>query len=256
MNDPLKKTAYGYVDTENNEYVITELRTPRPWFNYMWNERYGGLVSHTGGGFSFLDSPRDNRLTRMRYNSLPWDRPGRTLMLRDQRDGEYWSLSWAPTMDRKYEHLEAHHGLGYTRISTVYRGIRSELSYFVPVDLPGEIWRVELENTGSQTVQLDLFAFAEVLMGNALNDQINQPNDKHFTDVHFNQDTQVLEASRRYWVLNRGVSVAQPNLSWPFELNFFSTQPITAFDGSLDAFIGRWRSESNPITVEKGQLTN
>jgi len=256
MNDPLKKTAYGYVDTENNEYVITDLRTPRPWFNYMWNERYGGLVSHTGGGFSFLDSPRDNRLTRMRYNSLPWDRPGRTLMLRDQSDGEYWSLSWAPTMDRKYDHLEARHGLGYTRISTLYKGVRSDLTYFVPMDLPGEIWRVHLENKGSQTVNLDLFAFAEVLMGNALNDQINQPNDKHFTDVHFNPKDEVLEASRRYWVLNRGVSVAQPNLSWPFEINFFCTQAVSAFDGSLDKFIGRWRSESNPITIEKGQLGN
>ena len=250
------QTAYGHVDQELREYVITEMRTPRPWFNYMWNERYAGLISHTGGGFSFLDSPRDNRLTRMRYNCLPWDRPGRTLMLRDAADGDFWSLSWAPTLKKPYEHIEARHGLGYTRILSNYHQIQAELTYFVPRDLPGELWRVRITNQRSSRASLDLFGFAEILLGNALNDQINQPNDKHFTDVHFNWNTQVLEATRRYWVLNRGVSVNQPNLGWPFSLHFTCTRAIKAFDGSLDAFIGRWRSESDPVMVEQGLLSN
>ena len=256
MNKSFLKTKYGYVDTQAREYVITDMRTPRPWFNYMWNERYGGLISHTGGGFSFLDSPRDNRLTRMRYNSLPWDRPGRTIMLRDADDGDFWSLSWAPTLDKKYDFLEARHGLGYTRIRSSYKGIESSLCYFVPKDLPGEIWRVTLKNHRATDVELDMFGFAEILLGNALNDQINQPNDKHFTDVHFSKEDEVLKATRRYWVLNRSVSVSQPNLGWPFSLHFACTEPVKAFDGALDPFIGRWRSEANPAAVETGVLGN
>jgi cellobiose phosphorylase len=34
---------------------------------------------------------------------------------------------------------------------------------------------------------LQVYAFQELMMGNALNDIINQPNDKHFTDIVFNK---------------------------------------------------------------------
>src|SRR5690606_3875455 len=34
------------------------------------------------------------------------------------------------------------------------------------------------------------------------------------------------------------------------------TLPVNGFDGSLDNFIGKWRSESNPISVETGKMSN
>ncbi|MFN7715402.1 MAG: GH36-type glycosyl hydrolase domain-containing protein [Pseudanabaenaceae cyanobacterium] len=250
------RNAYGYYTADYREFVITDPRTPRPWFNYMWNGRYSGLISHTGGGFSFLDSPRDNRISRMRYNCLPWDRPGRYVMVKDTATGDYWSLSWAPTVDRKYDFYECHHGQGYTKIITEINGIRGEITYFVPRDHNAEVWRVQLTNLTDQERSLEVYSFVELLMGNALNDLINQPNDKHFTDIHFDQSQSSLVATRRYWVLNKGVSVKQPNIDWNYQLYFTQTLPITGFDSSLDQFIGRWRSEANPIAVESGVMGN
>jgi cellobiose phosphorylase len=256
MSDRRFGNAYGHFSQNHREYIIRDPRTPRPWFNYIWNDQYAGLISHTGGGFSFMDDPRNNRLTRMRYNSLPWDHPGRAVMIRRRDTGEYWSLSWAPTLDRDYVSYECRHGQGYTCISTEYADVHARIRYFVPPGLRGEIWYLELENRGSRPLDVDLFSYTEVLMGNALNDLINQPNDKHFTDVHFDRDLQHLRATRRYWVLNRGVSVEQPNQDWPYVLSMCSTDEVKAFDGSLDAFIGRWRSEANPLAIERGQLGN
>ncbi|AFY70316.1 glycosyltransferase 36 [Thalassoporum mexicanum PCC 7367] len=247
---------YGYFSQDGREFIITDPRTPRPWFNYIWNGRYAGLISHTGGGFSFLDSPRDNRLTRMRYNCLPWDRPGRYVLVKDVASGEYWSLSWAPTIDRPYDLYECHHGQGYTRIITEINQIRGEITYFVPTDNDAEVWRVRLTNLSDRPRQLEIYSFTELLMGNALNDLINQPNDKHFTDIHFDQTKQALIATRRYWVLNKKVSVAQPNIDWQYRLYFTQTLPVKGFDGSLDTFIGRWRSEANPESVETGVMHN
>jgi cellobiose phosphorylase len=62
----------------------------------------------------FWTLPRDNRISRMRYNCLPWDRPGRYILVKDTETGDYWSLSWAPTIDRKYDLYEARVGQGYT----------------------------------------------------------------------------------------------------------------------------------------------
>lgn len=250
------RNKYGFFDEESNEFVITDPRTPRPWFNYMWNERYGGLISHTGGGFSFLDCPRDNRINRMRYNSLPWDRPGRYVIVKDKKTGDYWSLSWAPTIEKKYDRYECRHGLGYTKITTEINGIRGEITYFVPVDKTMELWSVNLTNLTEETRDIEIYSFTELMMGNALNDIINQPNDKHFTDVKFEKEYQTIKATRRYWVLNKKVSVAQPNIDWKYNLYFTQTLPIDGFDCSLDSFIGRWRSEANPISIETGEMSN
>ena len=247
---------YGYYTEDYREFVITDPRTPRPWFNYMWNSQYAGLISHTGGGFSFLESPRDNRISRMRYNSLPWDRPGRYVMVKDAATGKYWSLSWAPTIDLEYDFYECRHGQGYTKITTEINGIRGEITYFVPTDTNAEVWRVKLTELSGQPRDLEIYSFLELLMGNALNDQINQPNDKHFTDIHFDQDLQALVATRRYWVLNKGVSVKQPNIDWKYQIYFSQSLPISGFDSSLDTFIGRWRSEANPVAVETGVMKN
>lgn len=251
------KNKYGHLSDDGREFIITDPETPKPWFNYIWNDRYAGLVSHGGGGFSFLDTPRDNRISRMRYNCLPWDRPGRYVMLRDTETGAFWSLSWAPTIDRKYDFYEARVGQGYTTIVTEYAEIRSEITYFVPRDNLCEIWKVKVENKSGKPRKLKVFAFQELMMGNALNDIINQPNDKHFTEIKFNDQRQVLEATRRYWVLNKkSASVEQPNIAWDYKLYFSMNLPLTGFDGSLDKFIGKWRSEANPISVENGQMNN
>ncbi len=247
---------YGHFSDDYREYIITDPRTPRPWFNYMWNDHYAGLISHTGGGFSFLDSPRDNRLTRMRYNCLPWDRPGRYVMIKDVESGKYWSLSWAPTIDLVYDLYEAHHGQGYTTIITEIFGVRGEITYFVPDDVNVEIWRVRLKNISGKPRKLEVYSFTELMMGNALNDIVNQPNDKHFTEIMFDKNEETLVAGRRYWVLNKKVTVAQPNIGWNFKLLFTQTLPVTGFDSSLDNFIGRWRSEANPESVESGVMKN
>jgi cellobiose phosphorylase len=250
------KNKYGHFSEDQREYIITDPRTPRPWFNYMWNEHYAGLISHTGGGFSFIETPRDNRLTRMRYNSLPWDRPGRYVIVKDSETGNYWSLSWAPTTDRAYKKYECRHGQGYTKIITEIYGIRGEITYFVPSDVNAEIWRVKLTNLTNKKRKLEIFSFTELLMGNALNDLINQPNDKHFTEINFDKEHQTLTATRRYWVLNKKVSVAQPNIDWKYKILFTQTIPVKGFDGSLDNFIGKWRSEANPESIESGKMKN
>ncbi len=48
---------YGYFSDDGREFVITRPDTPAPWVNYISNGRYTGLVSNTGGGFSYWMDP-------------------------------------------------------------------------------------------------------------------------------------------------------------------------------------------------------
>ena len=72
--------AYGYFDEAAREYVITRPDTPTPWINYLGEGRYGGIVSNTGGGYSFDRDPRHWRVSRYRYNARS-GRPARPLRL-------------------------------------------------------------------------------------------------------------------------------------------------------------------------------
>ena len=245
---------YGKFSKDKREFIITRPDTPAPWVNYISNGKYNGLISHTAGGFSFYQSPRDNRITRWRYNSLPIDRPGRYILLRNKKTGEYWSPTWQPTFT-DLEWYECRHGLYYTRISSCYKKIEHSILYFVPDD-DLEIWKVVLRNNSKQKINLDIFAFVELCLGHALVDLINQPNDQHFNDVQFDREQEILFASKRYWVRTAGASVAQSNQAWDKYVFFATSLPVKGWDGSKDIFIGRWRSEENPVAVEKGACFN
>ncbi len=79
---------FGYFDDRAREYVITRPDTPTPWINYIGSGKYGGIVSNTGGGYSFHKDPQNRRITRYRYNSIPMDRPGRYVYIRDAGEDE------------------------------------------------------------------------------------------------------------------------------------------------------------------------
>ena len=246
---------YAHFSDDRREIIITRPDTPAPWVNYISNGRYTGLISHTAGGYSFFKSPRDSRITRWRYNSLPIDRPGRYVVLRDRANGHYWSPTWQPMM-RPLADFECRHGLYYTRISSRCEGIDASILYFVPADDDLEIWQVTLKNSSSAKRELDIFAYDELALGHALVDLINQPNDQHFNDVHFDREREILLASKRYWVTYAGATVKQANQAWDRYVFFASSLPVTGWDGSKDRFIGRWRSEADPVAVENGCCFN
>src|SRR5512143_179037 len=125
---------FGYFDDEQREYVITRPDTPLPWINYLGCEAYFGIISNTAGGYSFFKDARLRRLTRYRYNNAPLDVGGRYIYIRDNRSDEpdFWSPTWQPTR-KELDSYECRHGLSYTRISSKRSGIKTEITYFVPL---------------------------------------------------------------------------------------------------------------------------
>ena len=245
---------YGRFSDDGKEFIITRPDTPAPWVNYISNGRYTGLVSNSGGGYSYWMDPRDSRITRFRYNSLPWDRPGRYIYVRET-DGDYWSLSWQP-VPKDLDFYECRHGMGYTSITTEYRKLRGEVTYFVPPDDDLEIWRVRLQNKSYEERRLSVFSYVELCLGHALVDLINQPNDQHFNIVKYDHEHNTIYATKNYWVTYRGATVKQPNQAWDRCVFFTTSLPIVSHDGSKDAFIGNWRSEQNSEGVERGILSD
>jgi cellobiose phosphorylase len=236
----ISRNPYGHFDAERREYVITRPDTPTPWINYLGEGRYGGIVSNTGGGYSFDRDPRNRRVTRYRYNSIPADQPGRYVYLRDQDSGEFWSPTWQPTVTRKLDAYECRHGAAYTRISSEYRGIAAILLYFVPPapaeeTCPCEVWVLRVRNVDSRERRLRAFSYVELCYWDAVTDQTNLDWGMHI--VHSECVDGVVRARTQF----------KPTVTF-----FASSQAPVGFDTDRDVFVGPCRDLGAPLAVERG----
>ena len=235
--------AYGYFDVAAREYVITRPDTPTPWLNYIGEGRYGGIVSNTGGGYSFDRDPRNRRVTRYRYNAIPVDQPGRYVYLRDQESGEYWSPTASP-VKRRLDAYECRHGTAYTRIKGTLNGIAAEITYFVPPSatdeaVPCELWVLRVRNEGTTTRRLRSFSYAEFSLADAFNDLTNLDWAQH-----------IVFSSCRDGVIRVGTKFN------PLTYFFASSETPAGYTCDREDFVGRGRDLADPIVVETGLPSN
>ena len=120
---------FGHFDDEAREYVITTPRTPYPWINYLGTDEFFGLISNTGGGYSFYKDARMRRLTRYRYNNMPIDVGGRYYYIND--GGDVWTPTWSP-VQADLDFFETRHGLSYTVITGERNNVRVETTTSFP----------------------------------------------------------------------------------------------------------------------------
>ncbi len=239
---------YGYFDEERREFVITRPDTPRPWYNYIRNARYCGLVSNTGGGASFHIDPKHKRVLRYRYDNIPHDRPGRYVYVRDDETKRYWSATWQPVRTAlKDFRYECRVGLNYQVIRARCRSIESTLTYFVAPEDDVEIWLLELKNAGRKKRRVSTFSYAELALWGAIRDLVNLDAAPACTDIVYDDGVFV---HRTY--NDTGTSLG----TMDFVRNYCyvaSSLPPAGFDGHRETFIGPYRSETNPLVVERGK---
>lgn len=232
---------FGYFDDAKREYVITQPDTPLPWINYLGSEAYFGLISNTAGGYSFYRDARLRRLTRYRYNNIPYDNGGRYIYLRDNDTGKYWSPTWQPTQTDLSEY-ECRHGQGYTQISSLYEGIRATIRYFVPFGENVEIWRVEITNERDTPADISLFSFIEFCLWDAQDDMTN-----------FQRNLSIGQIEVEDEVIYHKTEYRERRDHFAY---FACSAPIAGFDTSRDEFLGAYRGLERPQVVEAGQSNN
>jgi len=233
--------TFGHFDDENREYVITRPDTPLPWINYLGCQAYFGIISNTAGGYSFYNDARLRRLTRYRYNHVPFDFGGRYIYLRDDESGEFWSPSWQPTR-HDLENYTCRHGLGYTIIGSRYRGIEAHTNYFVPLDENLEVWHLTITNQRSQRAALSVFSSIEFCLWDAQDDATN-----------FQRNFSIGEVEVEDGVIYHKTEYRERRDHFAY---FACSGEVEAYDTQREAFVGPYRGWDKPLAVERGRLTN
>ena len=233
---------YGYFDEKAREYVITRPDTPSAWANYLGSPEYGAIISNNAGGYSFVKSGANGRIIRYRFNSVATDQPGRYIYLRDLEDNDYWSASWAPVCKPLESYKsECRHGTAYTVISSEYKGIKTETSYYVPKDATYEVWNLKVTNTGDKPRKIAVTGYCEfVNENNYEQDQVNLQYTLFITHTYFKGN----------FILQK----QNENFKNPNNERFLGLAgaKVDRFCGDRDRFVGAYRSYANPTGIEQG----
>ena len=229
---------YGFFDDASREYVITTPKTPLPWINYLGNKDFFSLISNTCGGYTFYKDAKLLRLTRYRYNNVPYDNNGKYFYI---KDGEsIWNPGWQPTR-AKLDSYECRHGLGYSRFTSSKGNVQAGVLTFVPMNDTCEISRVTLTNHDSNVKELKLFSYVEWCLWNADDDSRNfqrnlSTGEVEVVDSAIFHKTEYRERRNHYAV---------------YSVN----EKVDGFDTSRDAFLGAYNGADTPDVVVNGSCT-
>lgn len=244
---------YGHFSRDNREFIINDPDTPRPWINYLTNERYCAVISQTAGGYSFYRDCRVHRMTRWAPENWHFDRPGRYLYVKDVtksrgNPADIWSMTYQP-IRAKYDFFECRHGLGYTTITSRIKSIKQEATYFVPENDTCEVWLVRVTNTGSGPRRLEIYPYIEWLIGD-YHEELRYRNIMNlYNRVWFDKKKNCIFAKKTAIWKNMAIK------EFPFLLFFASSLPVKGCVTRKDAFMGRYNTEEKPAMLS-GKFTN
>ena len=233
---------YGHFSTNGREFIVTKPATPRPWFNYLFNDTYHCLISQTGGGFSYLRDPKYYRLHR--WDHLSSDRSGRYLYLKDDK-GDVWTPNWQP-IQADLEKWECRHGFGYTQISAANKGVEASITYFVAREHPVELWLVSLKNTSRAAKTMQVYPFVDLVCGDIALETHYRNILCLYNEVDFDKDLQAI------------VAFKQPFKTWhkPGYGFFSTTLPVQSYECRRETFLGAYGELYNPAALKVKRLSS
>ena len=230
---------YGYFDDSSREYVITTPKTPLPWINYLGCEDFFSIKSNTSGGYCFYKDAKLLRLTRYRYNNVPFDDGGHYFYIKD--GDTVWNPGWQP-VQTELDSYECRHGMGYSIFTGVKNGLKAQVTSFVPMGYTCEVNKLTLTNESDTVKNFSVFSYVEFCLWNAMDDMTNFQ--RNFSTGEVEVMGSVIIHKTEYRERRRHYAI------------FGVNTPIDGFDTDRDSFLGAYRGYHNPQVVEDGKSKN
>ncbi len=232
---------YGYFDNEHKEYVIDRVDLPTSWTNYLGVKDTCVVINHTAGGYMFYKSPEYHRVTRFRGNSVPMDRPGHYVYIRDNENGDYFSISWQPVgKPLEQATYRCRHGLSYSVYECEYDNLIASQKMCVPMEDDVELWDVRIKNADNRPRNLSLFSYCEFSFHHIMIDNQN-----------FQMSLYCAGSSYEDGIIEHDLFYEEFGYQY-----FTSNLSPDGFDCVRDKFLGLYHTEDNPVAVINGQCSS
>lgn len=242
-------TKYGYFDDQKKEYVITNCKTPVKWVNYVGTLNFGGIVDHTGGALICKQDPALNRISKYIPQLPDADFKGQTIFIRFKENNKYhiYSPFYVPTL-KELDKYECHVGLGYQHFISEYKGIKTEITMFVPLDADIFIQDIKVTNTSGKNLEIDVIPVLEFTHFDAL---------KQYTNADWVPQTMIVDAIKE---VNDLITLKQyAFMKKETSVNYItSNHAIDSFQTDRRLFLGNngYNSWANPQELQNDSLSN
>lgn len=229
--------GYGGFAEEGKKYVIKldeGVNTPMPWVNVIANSNFGCIVTEQGGGFTWADNSRENKLTPW-YNEPILSQQGEIIYLMDNETGEVWSITPKPIRDRNTYIVT--YGMGYTSFYHNSKGIEQELTIFVPKDANIKVNLVKLKNESNTERNISLYYYIRPVLG-----------------VTDEETEKLIETA-----IVDGVIVAKNSTNTEFKgstLFVGTSEDISSYTGNRNEFLGTIPNYEMPEGMKRVRLSN
>ncbi|MCM1211425.1 MAG: cellobiose phosphorylase [Blautia sp.] len=219
---------------DGNTCVITNPKTPRYWYNYLWNENgYCAQIAQTGQGRSYYI---DEKANMCRINQGD----NRYVYLRDEESGSFWNIGKGPS-DQPVDSYQCSHSIWDSVIETGKDKIHADWQIFVPQDAYHEMWKLAVRNEDNRQRTISLFAAVSFEL-------------EGFAYPRYYEMYRCLETG-----FDEQINGVFCQSSHPFaphkRYNSFlaSSKEVTAYDGDLTAFCGstqtQTRLDTSPVAL-------
>ncbi len=222
---------------------FTSPHDPIPRTHLLSNGRYAVMVTAAGSGYSRW---RDVAVTRWRED-VTRDQWGSYLFLRDIKTNAVWSAGHQPSGVEadSYEVVYSEDHAEFTRRDG---SIATRMTIVVSAEHDAEIRRVSLTNLGSQSRDIELTSYAEIVLAPQADDIAHPAFQNLFVETEFIPDTSTLLATRR------PRSGVEPRL-WAAHVAAIEGQTGGDIQYETDRarFLGRGRTARSPVSVIDGR---
>jgi cellobiose phosphorylase len=231
--------GYGGFATDGRQYIIRlkeNSHTPAPWINVVSNKGFGFYVSESGSGLVWSENSRENKLTPWSNDPVS-DPPGEVIYVRDEENGDVWSLTPLPI--RNKGSYTVRHGLGYSSFQHFSHGIDQNLTMFVPREEPIKISMVRLKNDSNKKRKLSITYYIRPVLG--ISDQITQ----QYVNTTYDSNNQTILMKNPF------------NYDFPGRIAFVATSGnVSSYTGDRVEFLGIDGDLYNPKALSREGLSN
>jgi len=134
--------GYGGFSDDGKEYIINlkdEEATPAPWCNCLANEKFGCIISESGGGWTWFNNSREFKITEWSNDSIL---DPTSEILEFNMENEVWRVTEGKRTIT--------HGFGFSEFQKNYNNLNIKQTIFVPLKRNSKVIIVNIENTSDE----------------------------------------------------------------------------------------------------------
>ena len=215
---------YGAFSEDGKKYIIRinkENKLPTTWSHIMANNKFGTVVTESGGGYTWYKNSRLNRVTSW-HNSACTNIPSEIIYLKDEENGRIWTPTAMPMPDDK--NYNVIYGFGYAKYIHSCDEILQELEVFVPQEESCKINILTLKNNAPKKKKMKIVYYVKPVIGE---DEIKSDG---YIKLQYEENSNVLVAKNLYNVDE-----------FKDTIYVSSSEKIKSFTGNKKTFLGEQR---------------